>query len=136
MSETTTIPLLERYVGLRVVAEVVEDETVHEHVGVLKEYSADFIELLDVYYPLPQKVDIKESIASQLIDTIELQIDGQTVKIIEPRRAAGASGAGRRGRRGARTGRHPRQRRTDYACSSRAARRAPRCTCALRRGST
>ena len=75
-------PLLERYVGMRVVAEVVEDETVHEHVGVLKEYSADFIELLDVYYPLPQKVDIKESIASQLIDTIELQIDGQSVKIL------------------------------------------------------
>lgn len=75
-------PLLERYVGMRVVAEVVEDETVHEHVGVLKEYSADFIELLDVYYPLPQKVDIKESVSSQLIDTIELQVDGRSVKIM------------------------------------------------------
>ena len=75
-------PLLERYVGMRVVAEVVEDDSVHEHVGVLKEYSADFIELLDVYYPLPQKVDIKESIASQLIDTIELQVDGHSVKIL------------------------------------------------------
>ncbi|MEZ4771065.1 MAG: hypothetical protein R2844_21925 [Caldilineales bacterium] len=74
-------PLLERYVGTRVVAEVVEDEAVHEHVGVLKEYSSDFIELLDVYYPLPQKVDIKESVASQLIDTIELQVDGRTVKL-------------------------------------------------------
>ena len=74
-------PLMERYVGLRVVAEVVEDDAVHEHVGVLKEYSADFIELLDVYYPLPQKVDIKESISSQLIDTIELQVDDSAIKL-------------------------------------------------------
>ncbi len=74
-------PLMERYVGMRVVAEVVEDDAVHEHVGVLKEYSADFIELLDVYYPLPQKVDIKESVSSQLIDTIELQVDGSTIKL-------------------------------------------------------
>lgn len=74
-------PLLELYVGTRVVVEVVEDDVVHEHVGVLKEYSAEFLEVLDVYYPLPQKVDIKETITSQLIDTIEMQVDGQFLNI-------------------------------------------------------
>lgn len=75
-------PLLEHYVGTRVVVEVVEDDAVHEHVGVLKEYSADFLEILDVYYPLPQKVDVKDNIAAQLIDTIELQVDQHSVKLI------------------------------------------------------
>lgn len=55
---TSYDPLLERFVGTRVVAEIVEDDEVHEHVGMLKEYSADFLELLDVYYPLPQEVNL------------------------------------------------------------------------------
>jgi hypothetical protein len=75
-------PMLERYVGLRVVAEVVENNVVHEHVGVLKEYSAQFLEILDVYYPLPQKIDIKESISTQVIDTVELKVEGSQVTIV------------------------------------------------------
>ncbi|MGQ9491825.1 MAG: hypothetical protein ACUVR4_02740 [Anaerolineae bacterium] len=49
-------PLLEHYIGRRVVAEVVEEDEIHEHVGIFKEYSADFIEILDVHYPQDQTV--------------------------------------------------------------------------------
>jgi tetratricopeptide (TPR) repeat protein len=44
-------PLLERYIGSRVVIELLEGDEVHEHVGIFKNYSSDFIEILDVRYP-------------------------------------------------------------------------------------
>lgn len=46
--ETSYEPLLERYIGHRVVAEFLRGETLVEIPGVLKDYTADFIELLDV----------------------------------------------------------------------------------------
>jgi hypothetical protein len=51
-------PLLERYVGNRVVIELLEGNEVHEHVGILKNYSSDFVEVLDVRYPQPHIVDL------------------------------------------------------------------------------
>ncbi len=56
-------PLLEHYIGRRVVAEVVEEDEVHEHVGIFKEYSADFIEILDVHYPQDQTVIVSTDTA-------------------------------------------------------------------------
>ncbi len=54
-------PLLEKYIGHRVVFEITEGDEIHEHVGVFKDYSADFIEFLDVQYPqtqiLPMRLD-------------------------------------------------------------------------------
>lgn len=54
-------PLLENYIGQRVVFEITEGDEVHEHVGVFKDYSAQFIEFLDVQYPqtqiLPMRLD-------------------------------------------------------------------------------
>ncbi len=47
-------PLLERLIGQKVVVELAEDDVVHEHVGVLKAYSPDFVALLDVQYPQRQ----------------------------------------------------------------------------------
>jgi hypothetical protein len=44
-------PLLERYIGQRVVIELLEGTEVHEHVGILKNYSPDFLEVLNVQYP-------------------------------------------------------------------------------------
>jgi hypothetical protein len=52
-------PLLEHYVGRRVVIELAEGEEVHEHVGILKNYSADFIEVLEVQYPQRQAFALK-----------------------------------------------------------------------------
>jgi hypothetical protein len=51
-------PLLERYIGRRVVAELAEGNEVHEHVGIFKNYSADFIEILEVQYPQRQTLPL------------------------------------------------------------------------------
>lgn len=74
-------PLLERYVGSRVVIEVVEDEEVHEHVGVLKEYSADFLELLDLYYPMPQKISLKGDSGCYVAEAVNVTMDGRQLKV-------------------------------------------------------
>jgi len=48
--DTSYEPLLERYIGQKVVAEFLHRDQPIEQVGVLKDYTADFIELLDVQY--------------------------------------------------------------------------------------
>jgi hypothetical protein len=47
---TSYEPLLEKYIGYRVVLELISDGKVLEYSGVLKDYTADFIELMDVNY--------------------------------------------------------------------------------------
>lgn len=69
---TSFDPLLEQYIGTRVVMEMVEDGVVHEHCGVFKEYSADFLELLDVYYPLPQEVNLNGITEIQIADKVTI----------------------------------------------------------------
>jgi tetratricopeptide (TPR) repeat protein len=53
-------PMLESLIGRRVVAEWLEDDVVHEHVGILQDYSADFLLLLDVQYPQQQTLTVDE----------------------------------------------------------------------------
>lgn len=58
-------PLLESLIGQRVVAEIVEDNEVHEHVGIFKNYSADFFEFLDLSYPVRQTVPLHNEAITQ-----------------------------------------------------------------------
>jgi hypothetical protein len=51
-------PMLESLVGQRVVVEWLEDNEVHEHVGILQDYSGDFLLLLDVQYPQQQTLTV------------------------------------------------------------------------------
>ena len=51
-------PLLERFVGQKVVVELVEGDEAHEHVGIFKNYSPDFMELLDVQFPQRQSLPL------------------------------------------------------------------------------
>jgi hypothetical protein len=78
---TSYDPLLEDYVGTRVVMELVEQDEVHEHVGVMKEYSSDFLEMLDVYYPWPQKVTFKEQAKANVAEWVIVEYRGQEVFI-------------------------------------------------------
>jgi len=55
---TSFDPLLEDYIGAKIVVEIVEGGASHEYVGVLKEYSADFLEILDVFYPQPRSINL------------------------------------------------------------------------------
>lgn len=47
---TSFEPLLERYIGHTVVLEMIKADKVLEYCGVLKEYTAEFIEIMDVNY--------------------------------------------------------------------------------------
>lgn len=68
-------PLLERYIGQKMVFEVVEDDEVHEHVGIFAQYSPDFFEILDVPFPQRKSVAIEHNgaIASDYVDAIYQQ---------------------------------------------------------------
>jgi len=47
---TSFEPLLERYIGHKVVLEMIKGDKILEYCGVLKEYTAEFIEIMDVGY--------------------------------------------------------------------------------------
>ena len=47
---TSYEPLLERYIGRRVVLELIKGDKIFECCGVLKEYTSEFIEVMDVNY--------------------------------------------------------------------------------------
>ena len=47
---TSYEPLLERYIGRKVVLELIKGDKIFEYCGVLKDYTAEFIEIMDVDY--------------------------------------------------------------------------------------
>lgn len=47
---TSYEPLLERYIGHKVVLETLKADKIIEYCGILKEYTADFIEVIDIDY--------------------------------------------------------------------------------------
>ena len=49
---TSFEPLLEKYIGHKVVLELIKTDKIFEYCGVLKEYTADFVELMDVDYAI------------------------------------------------------------------------------------
>jgi hypothetical protein len=51
-------PILEKLIGHKIVVDALEGEEVHEHVGIFKNYSPDFIELLNVQFPERQSVEL------------------------------------------------------------------------------
>ena len=51
---TSFEPLLERYIGHKVVLEMIKADKVFEHCGVLKEYTAEFVEIMDVDYTVKE----------------------------------------------------------------------------------
>jgi tetratricopeptide (TPR) repeat protein len=53
-------PLLERFIGMKVVMELAEEGVLHEHVGIFRQYSADFLEFLDVQFPDPQAITLNQ----------------------------------------------------------------------------
>ena len=52
---TSYEPLLERYIGKHVILELSVQDRIVEHRGVLKEYTADFVEIMDVAYKIGQE---------------------------------------------------------------------------------
>ena len=54
-------PLLERYIGRKVVLEIFKGDKVLEYCGVLKDYTAEFIEIMDVNYAIKQGESIRRA---------------------------------------------------------------------------
>lgn len=54
--------LLEKYIGHKIVFNLIKGEEVHQYSGILKDYTANYIEILDVNYPVlgkePRLADI------------------------------------------------------------------------------
>ncbi len=63
-------PLLERHIGRKVVLELAKGDKVFELGGVLKDYTSEFIELMDVDY------NIDQSDASRKADVVVLRSCG------------------------------------------------------------
>ena len=60
---TSYEPILERYIGHHVILELVKGESIIKYQGVLKDYTAEFVELMDVDYKIndtdqPRKADL------------------------------------------------------------------------------
>jgi hypothetical protein len=51
---TSFEPLLERYIGRKVVLELIKDDKIFEYCGVLKDYTAEFVEIMDVNYQIKE----------------------------------------------------------------------------------
>ncbi|MGD2093690.1 MAG: hypothetical protein PVH77_01650 [Phycisphaerales bacterium] len=47
-------PLLERYIGHKVVLEMIKGDKILEYCGVLKDYTAEFIEIMDINYAVKE----------------------------------------------------------------------------------
>ena len=51
---TSFEPLLERYIGKMVVLELIKGDKIFEYCGVLKDYTAEFVEIMDVNYKVKE----------------------------------------------------------------------------------
>ncbi len=58
---TSYEPLLERYIGQKVVLDLIKGDKVFEYYGVLKDYTAQFIEIMDVDYRITEDGDAKRA---------------------------------------------------------------------------
>jgi hypothetical protein len=58
---TSFEPLLERYIGNKVVLEMIKGEKILEYCGVLKEYTADFVEIMDVDYAVKENQQTRKA---------------------------------------------------------------------------
>ena len=58
---TSYEPLLERYIGHKVVLEVIKGDRIVECAGVLKDYTAEFIEVMDVDYKKNEDAPVRKA---------------------------------------------------------------------------
>ncbi len=58
---TSFEPLLEKYIGHKVVLELTKADKIFEYCGVLKDYTAEFIEIMDVDYKAQQEQSVRKA---------------------------------------------------------------------------
>lgn len=77
-------PLLERHIGHKMVVEVMEDDEVHEHVGIFKNYSPDFIEVLDVQFPQKHTMPLGPDGCEEESSCLRLTVDSNKLTAANP----------------------------------------------------
>lgn len=81
-------PMLERFIGQKMVFEIMEDDEVHEHVGIFKQYSPDFFEILDIQMPQKQMLAIEREqaiVAEQIkvsYSSGRVMVDNRSVQMV------------------------------------------------------
>jgi hypothetical protein len=78
---TTYDPLLERFVGQKIVVELLEGDSSHEHVAVFKNYSADFFELLDVQYAQPRELHLNGELDNRVGKSLTTRREGNILYV-------------------------------------------------------
>lgn len=78
---TTFDPLLERFIGQKVVVELIEGDESHEHVALFKNYSADFFVLLDVQYPQPRSLRVNGQVDNTVGKTVTAHREGNVLRV-------------------------------------------------------
>ena len=58
---TSFEPLLEKYIGHKVVLELVKGDKILEYAGVLKDYTAEFVEIMDVNYKVKEDEPVRKA---------------------------------------------------------------------------
>ena len=58
---TSFEPLLERYIGHRVVLELIKGDKTYKYSGVLKDYTAEFIEIMDIDYTVKEDQPVRKA---------------------------------------------------------------------------
>jgi hypothetical protein len=86
---TSYDPLLESFVGSEVVVEMRLQENIYEYVGVLKDYSRSFFELLDVEFCQPLSLEIAapepETVSKESVIGIEASIQENLLIVVNHR---------------------------------------------------
>ena len=78
---TTYDPILERFIGNKVVIELLEGDESHEHVALFKNYSPDFFELLDVQYPQPRALHFNGDEAEHIGKSLTAVRQGKRLRV-------------------------------------------------------
>jgi hypothetical protein len=73
-------PILERYIGQYVVLDILREKAVEEEHGILKEYSAKYIELLNAKVEVPLEIYLREP-SSADSRPVKIERDGCTVRV-------------------------------------------------------
>jgi len=58
---TSYEPLLERHIGHKVVLDLIKSDKIVEYCGVLKDYTAEFVEIMDVDYRLEENLPVRKA---------------------------------------------------------------------------
>ena len=73
-------PILEKYIGRRVVLEITREGVTTEEVGILKNYTANFIEVLDIAGAQRLELPVNSPTAPAAVN-LEMAVDGSQVRV-------------------------------------------------------